>query len=346
MLRIHTFPLALCALVLAAPLTASAVTIATVPVGNPLNSNDTFGFGAVAYEYRIAKYEVTNGQYVEFLNFKDQTGANSLALYNSAMTSDARGGINFTAGNTNGSKYSAKVGRDNNPVVFVSFYDSLRFANWLNNGQGTGDTETGAYTLSSGSAVARNAGAAWFLPSENEWYKAAYHQPAAQGGDSDHYWLVPLRTNGFPSSDQPPGSDAPTQSITANFSADDATANGYDDGFAVTGSPTFVSSQNYLTDVGAYTLSNSFYGTFDQGGNVWEWNEGSIDDGSDRPTRGGSWFPTGLGDLGSINALIRNATLENNTVGFRVATVVPEPSTAVLAIVACGMMWWWRKRFE
>ncbi len=77
------------------------------------------------------------------------------------------------------------------PVNYVSWYDSIRFANWLNNGQGTGDTETGAYTLlggtptpSNGVSITRNAGATWFLPSEDEWYKAAYHQPAAQGGDS------------------------------------------------------------------------------------------------------------------------------------------------------------------
>ena len=55
------------------------------------------------------------------------------------------------------------------PVNFVSFYDALRFANWLNNGQGNGDTETGAYTLLGGTAtpsnatVTRNAGATIFF---------------------------------------------------------------------------------------------------------------------------------------------------------------------------------------
>ena len=38
-------------------------------------------------------------------------------------------------------------------------------------------------------------GARWFIPSENEWYKAAYHQPAAQGGDGDNYWAYPTGTN-------------------------------------------------------------------------------------------------------------------------------------------------------
>src|SRR4029453_19079621 len=71
------------------------------------------------------------------------------------------------------------------PVNHVSFYNALRFANWLQNGQGSGDTETGAYTLlggtatpSNGTTVTRNAGATIFLPSEDEWYKAAYHNAA------------------------------------------------------------------------------------------------------------------------------------------------------------------------
>ena len=90
----------------------------------------------------------------------------------------------------------------NKPINFVNFFDALRLANWVNNGQGSADTETGAYTLLGGTAVpsnattvTRNSGATWFLPSENEWYKAAYYDPlcrtAAEGGPAgdDHYWL-------------------------------------------------------------------------------------------------------------------------------------------------------------
>ncbi len=129
---------------------AGAVTINTVPVGNPGNAGEIQSqgtFGAVGYNYRIGKTEVTNAQYVEFLNGVDSTGANTLALYNGSMSSDALGGINFNGGAANGSKYEIKPGRDNNPVAWVSWYDSIRFANWLHNGQGSGDTENGAYTL-------------------------------------------------------------------------------------------------------------------------------------------------------------------------------------------------------
>ncbi len=201
----------------------------------------------------------------------------------------------------------------------------------------------GAITTAALNAVLRNAGAQWFITSENEWYKAAYHQPAAQGGDADNYWAYPTRTNSTPYSDQSPGSGAPTQSNTGNFYKDDASANGYDDGYAVTGSASFSDSQNYLTNAGAYTFATSPYGTFDQGGNVYEWNEALIG-GSSRGVRGGS-FNSFSGVLLSSSQFHVSPTTEGYFIGFRVASV-PEPSTAVLGVIACCLMWWWRKRFK
>src|SRR5213083_2600604 len=157
---------------------ASAVTIDWTPVGNPGNDSDYIrGYvGAVGYAYSIDKYEVTNAQYVAFLNAKAADNADPLGLYNLSMGSGF-GGIK-RSGSSGAYTYSAIAGRGDMPVNFVSFYDALRFANWMNNGQGSGDTETGAYTLLGGTAtpsngaVTRNAGASIFLTSENEWYKA------------------------------------------------------------------------------------------------------------------------------------------------------------------------------
>ncbi len=323
---------------------AEAVTIDTVPVGNPGNAGEIQSqgtFGSVGYNYRIGKYEVTNAQYVDFLNGVDPTGANTLALYNGSVSSNARGGINFNAGAANGSKYEIKLGRDNNPVVYVSWYDSIRFANWLQNDQGSGDTENGAYTLGplgagavpiNGDSITRNLGAKWWLPSEDEWYKAAYHK---NDGVTGNYWDYPTSTDAVPYSDQPPGSDAPTQSNTANFFKNDGSANGYDDGYAVTGS-TSSPSGNALTDVGAYTLSTSPYGTFDQGGNVWEWNEALISS-SFRGLRGGSWLNPDV-----LHASVGNGvgpTNQVNSFGFRVASI-PEPSSLLLvALAGLGLLW-------
>ncbi len=324
---------------------AQAATIDTVHIGNPGNAGDVQPggtFGAVAPKYRIGRTEVTNAQYVELLNGVDPTGANTLALYSSSMSSNALGGINFSSGAANGSKYEIKAGRDNNPVVFVSWYDSIRFANWLHNGQGSGSTESGAYTLgtlgaggipTSGNSITRNAGAQWWLPSENEWYKAAYHK---NDGVTGNYWDYSTSTDAVPFSDQPPGSDAPTQSNTANFRKTDNLVNGYDDGYAVTGSNSFVSSQNYLTDAGAYTLSASPYGTFDQGGNVSEWNEALVSAGF-RGRHGGSWNLIS-GFLHASNRNSVNPSFEGFDLGFRVASI-PEPTTMLLgALAAVGML--------
>src|SRR5262249_35009476 len=83
-----------------------------------------------------------------------------------------------------GSHYSAAPTFPTAPVSYVSWYSALRFANWVNNGEGNGSTESGAYTLLGNSptptnagSITRTPGATVFLPSENEWYKAAYYNP-------------------------------------------------------------------------------------------------------------------------------------------------------------------------
>ena len=194
----------------------SAVTIPTVPVGDAGNAADTTGYGAVDYNYRIGTTEVTVGQYTEFLNAVAAT--DTYALYNTFMATDLSiAGI--ARSGTSGSYTYSVIGSANHPVTYVSWGDAARFSNWLHNGQPMGlqdasTTEDGAYALNGAitnealNAVSRNAGAQWFIPSEDEWYKAAYYQPAAQGGDTDNYWLYPTGTNSTPYSDGPPGSGA------------------------------------------------------------------------------------------------------------------------------------------
>jgi formylglycine-generating enzyme required for sulfatase activity len=342
-----------------------AITIETVPIGNPGNSADMFvdanddpvGFGSVSYRYRIGKYEVTNSQYVEFLNGVDPTGSNTLSLYSTSMSFEARGGIDFGSGAANGSKYSVKPGRGANPVIFVTWYDAVRFTNWLHNGQGGGDTENGAYTLlggtatpSNGDSITRNVGAKWWIPSEDEWYKAAYHK---NDGVTANYWQYPTQKNSDiePYSDQPPGSDAPDPSHSVNYFRSDGVANGYNDGYAVTGS-ILTQPVNYLTDVGAYTLAVGPYGTFDQAGNVAEWNEALFE--APVPGLGDYWRGVRGGSWGDNNAnLLRSGFgssgppgggLGGNSIGFRVSTVIPEPNTLMLSTMAVVGLVWRRRR--
>jgi len=293
-----------------APLAASAVTIDWVAIGNPGNAADTpasncfaASCGSVSYDYQISKYEVTNAQYAEFLNAK--AASDPLSLYSTSMGSDATNGGITQSGVSGSFTYAVKAGFANKPVNYVSFYDSLRFSNWLNNGQGSASTETGAYTLfggtatpSNGSTVTRNAGASIFLTSEDEWYKADYYDAV-----STSYFDYPAGTN-----------------LATLCAAPTAAANSANCGSQVGG----------VTIVGAYTGSASPYGTDDQGGNVWEWNEEIVGRGN-RVFLGGSWNAgaVGMDAAGPVN--------DNGALGFRVASI-PEPSTGLLVMTGLAAL--------
>ncbi len=341
-----TFLGALAAVLL--PLAAGAVTIDLVTVGDPgnapdpLNTNWVPGIGSVAYTYGIGKFEVFNSQYVDFLNAVADT--DTYGLYNTSMGSDSRGGIT-RSGSSGSYTYSVKSGYDNMPVVFVSFYDAVRFANWMANGQPTGGqtngvTETGSYTLTGATSVgAREANATWVIPTENEWYKAAYYDPTASG--TTNYWLYPTQSDSIPNSRPPNGTDANSANFYRGYGSPDDFLN---DGYAKTGSTSFNSATNYLTAIGSYTLADSYYGTFDQGGNVLEWNETIISD-SLRGLRGGGWRLE--------EYLLRSSDRdgsgfgppwgEDDWVGFRVAAI-PEPGCVGVVLIAAMGLCIWRRR--
>jgi formylglycine-generating enzyme required for sulfatase activity len=292
---------------------AGAVAIDWVTVGDPGNACDSQSqgcFGAVGYTYRIAKYEVTNAQYTEFLNAV--ADADPKALYSADMGSGF-GGI--TRSGSDGSyMYSAIVGREDLPVNQVSFWDGLRFANWLHNGQPSGaqsnaTTEDGAYTLTASgiasNTIARNSGAAFFVTSEDEWYKAAYYDSA-----SASYFDYPTGTN--------------TTTVCAAPGATPNTAS-----CDAAGSDGADADVDDLTIIGSFSGSASPYGTFDQGGNVHEWNEG-ISQITERVRRGGGFS----NPVGPLQASARSASTtgpdeEAINFGFRVASV-PEPGAGLL----------------
>ena len=324
------FRLASCGAVLAVlgvwAAASQAVTIDWVTVGDLDNLDDTHGdgYGGVAEAYRIGKYEVTNAQYCEFLNAV--AGLDPTGLYNENMGGGWNdiGGISRTFdADADRYTYSLRTNRADRPVNYVSWYDSLRFANWLHNGQPEGaqgprTTEDGAYDMSLGSRVVRKPDAKVWLPSEDEWYKAAYYKG---GGTNAGYWVYPTQSDTPPSAELPPGTDMVHGS-----------ANYYDGGY--------VDTTYYTTAVGAYSAkpSDSAYGTYDQGGNVSEWNEADIfGDGMCRCIRGGYF---GVSDLFLIPSY-RNPSGpgdDDEGVGFRVASI-PEPSTAVLLTMgAVGLL--------
>lgn len=296
---------ALCALLLLAA-RASAVSFEWVAVDDPGNAPDAAenclagaGCGAVPYAFEIAKHEVTQAQYVEFLNAKAATDPHG--LFNPLMQSEAQGGIT-RSGSSGSYAYAVKPGFAAKPVNYASLYDAMRFANWLHNGQGVGDTETGAYTITAqgiaDGTLARNPGAAFAVATENEWYKAAYFDGSR--------WL-----------DYPAGSDAPIDCAPPTPAPNSANCEEQVGG---------------ATDVGSYPGSPSPYGTLDQGGNFFEWTEGVVE--GITAVRGGGW---GSGDFALAADSIEAAQPTTDfgiRIGFRLVRPLPEPAEAAGAALA------------
>ena len=273
-------------------------TIDFVNIGNAGNAADTTSFGAVPYEYRVGTYEITQD----------------------AITKATASGM---------SNVTARPWTGNQPAANITWYEAAAFVNFLNTNSG----KTAAYdlTFSSGSwsmalwsseqawtaggtNLYRNKDAFYFLPSENEWYKAAYYNPAGT-----NYFLYPT------------GSDTAPTAVASGTNAGTAV---YNNAASV---PAIVASAGGLSP----------YGTMGQGGNVWEWNESALDgtnssSSENRAQRGGRWSGPEFG-LSSSGQNGNDPTWESDTIGFRVASV-PEPSTYVLVLMGAGALYLWKRR--
>jgi len=322
----------------------------TVPVGNPGNAGELSGTGAggdgpdricgaVDYGFNIGKYEVTAGQYCEFLNAV--ADSDTYALYNLAMDRDS--------GAPYGSQYGCSIKRSgspgaytytvasdyaNRPVTHIGWADAARFANWLHNGQHTGaqdssTTEDGAYDLISTQqyygpngelplhtstdytalveallAITRKADWKWAITNEDEWYKAAYYEPAMES-----YYDYTTRSDSMPGLDM---TEITSPGNNANYSR----------------YPNFIEPLYYTTVVGEFELSDSPYGTFDQGGNIWEWLE-AVPSGQYSGMRGSAWEDSYSYMHSAARVDGFYPTWEWQDFGFRVVQA-PEPASLVL----------------
>lgn len=233
-----------------------------VTIDNAGNTADTGGYGAVGYNYCIGKYEVTAAQW--------QT-------------------INTAAGIGNPGNWLG-----NHPVAGISWYDAAQFCNYLT----SGNKYSGAYKFDISSnfqeidraSSISTYGTTYVIPTDDEWYKAAYFKPDGSG-----YSLYANGTN-----------TAPIAGVQSNYGQN---------------SNPFVVPWN----VGSGAQEQN--GTFDMMGNVEEWNE-TLFNPIDRSIRGGSCISIGY-DLKSSSRHYEFPFNELNTLGFRVASV-PEPASALL----------------
>ena len=229
---------------------ANAFTIQFVSVGNTENTSDTTGYGAVNYAYKIGKYEITVSQYVKFLNAKAKSN-------NSLIWDDSYSAINFIerSGVNGAYVYSIRWNGEQRPMCQVSWFDVARYCNWLHNGaREESSMENGAYNLNGTNerVVGKNNNAEYWVPTENEWYKAAYYDPEknkAFGGGGGYYSFA-TRSSAI-------STDIATYARRSNI---------YTQNIPYTGT----------TLVGTYANYPSYYGTFDQTGNVGEWTDGEI----------------------------------------------------------------------
>jgi formylglycine-generating enzyme required for sulfatase activity len=294
--------MAVLALALAVARPATAIGIDWVFVGSPGNPSDPEvstqkcgdyeqPCGAVAGTYLIGKYEVTNAQYAAFLNAVAVSDPNGLYTADMGLLASL-GGITRT-GSDGSYSYAVIAGRGDLPVNNVTWYSAVRFANWLHNGQPTGaqgltTTEGGAYTLPI--PPARNPGALYFLPTEDEWYKAAYYS-----GSGNTYFKYPA------------GSNTQTSCVGPTAAANSANCN---------------DAVGDLVEVGSYPGTVSPFGTYDQGGNVYEWTETDVfGDLGARNSRGGSSSYAAI-FTGAEERTDFFPTMVQSFQGFRVA---PEP---------------------
>jgi formylglycine-generating enzyme required for sulfatase activity len=276
--------------------------------GTFIGDNKPEGF-ADPGNYRIGTYEITNAQWTKFKSaYGDVKGTPTSAYDREPYYPDTSVPTNCT-----------------------SWYEAAQFVNWLNTSSGksaaykftgtlggTGDYTLGVWQAGDAGFNAanpyRNSNAFYFLPTENEWVKAAYWNGSA------------LQTYA-------------TKAGECLYQG-----NGTNGGW------NFYNERYATNPYGPWAVgsgSQELNGTFDMMGNVMEWMEnpyytGEYTSGANRGFRGGSYYYY-LYSFASSSRHSDNPANDSTSLGFRVASIVPEPASLTLLFLG-GLALRYRKR--
>jgi len=296
-------------------------------VGNPgYDREDLFGHtsgrGGVDYEFRIARTEITSEQFAEFQN-----------AYLTAGQPVGSVGAYFWGGYFDDGRYVVPSGNELLPVSGINWRGAAVICNWLHNGKGTdpADFTSGAYDTSTftrvpGSNVlvndqaTRSPGAKYWIPSFDEWLKAAHWDPDKNGPGEGGWWLF---NNG--SDTQPIG----------GLPGEGETTAGYD--FASLG-------EAYAIPLEAYPSTRTPWGLLDTSGGGAEWTEEWLHGTPEiRIAQGNAtgqqiYWPDDPKSFSPDIAWSISGTNPNINLlefSFRIASAVPAPGVGVM-ILACG----------
>jgi formylglycine-generating enzyme required for sulfatase activity len=324
---------------------ASGIDFVTVgAVGNAAYSgpgNRVNGRGRVDYEYRIGKYEVTTSQWIEFMNAAFDRPADDLLPH---VVSPLRwGATGATPQNPGARRWSVVPGQEMFAVGGVDWRTSAMYCNWLHNGKsldrdaflsGAYEVSTFGYISDGGGftdQLTRSPGARYFIPSLDEWIKAAHYDPNKMNNDGTlGGWWTYSNGSDTPFAYGPPGQ---TVRITPPLGPDPngplASANagwlGQFPGF-----------NPFQIPLGSYNATSS-WGLYDVAGFTTEWMEGFIQLSGEPVPRfrlldGSYWSSGGIGgdELSSVGSDF--PTYSGSDVGFRIAAIVPSPGVGSLGV--------------
>lgn len=290
------------------------------------------GRGSVPYEYRMGRYEITSAQWLEFYNtFKARPDPVSDTVLPLPIPGLWGGQVDPTYSGP-GTRYRLIPGNPDSGMRFaagITWRVGAMYCNWLCNDKSSSLTaiQNGAYDTSTfgqtghnifTDQVTHNPGARYWIPTMDEWMKASYFDPSANGG-MGAWWLNPLGSDAQPIAAPPPSWGG----------------NGQANKFFQ-----LPNNAQYLIPLGAYEIVGAVtpWGMLDAAGATHEWTEERFVNDIDHVYR--YWF--GSSSAGGGPDLIYGPGADRPVSrrsgnGLRIAAAVPTPTSS---LILCGALCW------